>query len=374
MKSCLLKCFFAFLAGSFLFSTQGFSQNLTGIWRGYFITEASEQYKFELQIEQSPKKSVSGVSYSYLSTRFYGKATLSGNYNANSNMALVQEIKTVELRMSGGSIACIMKCLLQYEKSGNEEFLEGTYTSKYEKSDSLLGITRGGGCGGGKVFLRKVVTSDFYVEPFLRDKPTVKRTAPQSNPVAKTTPPKTTINKPANKPKSQVTTPSKPVAKKPVLNKPVATIKPKPDTVQKNSSAAITKEEVKKPAPVSTITVPAKTRSRENELLQTINVTSHEVTVRLYDNGEIDDDTISVYMNNQLVLSSKRLSASPLSITLKLDDSNPEHVLVMVAENLGRIPPNTSLMIVQDGEKKYQVRITSTSQKNAMVRFRYQGG
>jgi hypothetical protein len=53
-------------------------------------------------------------------------------------------------------------------------------------------------------------------------------------------------------------------------------------------------------------------------------------------------------MDNQLVLSNKRLSASPLSITLKLDNSDPEHVLIMVAENLGRIPPNTSLMIVKD--------------------------
>jgi hypothetical protein len=79
-------------------------------------------------------------------------------------------------------------------------------------------------------------------------------------------------------------------------------------------------------------------------------------------------------MDNELVLSNKRLSASPLSITLKLDNSSPEHVLIMVAENLGRIPPNTSLMIVQDGENKYQVRITSTNQKNAMVRFRYRAG
>ena len=50
-----LKFFFAFLA-SCLLTLQGFSQNLTGIWRGYFITEGAEQYKFELQIEQSPKK------------------------------------------------------------------------------------------------------------------------------------------------------------------------------------------------------------------------------------------------------------------------------------------------------------------------------
>ena len=371
-----LKFFFAFLA-SCVITREGLSQNLTGIWRGYFVTEGAEQYKFELQIEQSPKKGVSGVSYSYLSTRFYGKATLTGNFNTASNMALVQEIKTVELRMSGGSVACIMKCLMQYSKSGQEEFLEGTYTSKYEKADSLFGIKKGGGCGGGKVFLRKVVTSDFYVEPFLRDKPTLKRSTPQSNPQVNTVPQKTTTNKPGAKsiPKKTTSkTPTTTVKKPPVNNKPIVANKPKTDTVKKNSGSLITKEEVKKPVAISTITIPTKTRSRENELAQTINVTSGEVTVRLYDNGEIDDDTISVYMDDQLVLSNKRLSASPLSITLKLNNTNPEHVLVMVAENLGRIPPNTSLMIVQDGDKKYQVRITSTTQKNAMVRFRYGGG
>lgn len=377
MKFCFLKFFFAFLASSFIILPKGLGQDLTGIWRGYFITEGTEQYKFELQIEQSPKKGVSGVSYSYLTTRFYGKATLTGNYNNTSKMALVQEIKTVELRMSGGSVACIMKCLLQYERSGNEEFLEGSYTSKYEKTDSLYGIRKGGGCGGGKVFLRKVITSDFYVEPFLRDKPTVKRSTPQNKSVTKSTPPKTPTTKPVviTPKKTNSKPPDQPIAKKPpVTNKTAVNNNPKTDTIKKNTGSVITKEEVKKPVAVSTISIPSKTRSRENELTQTINVATNEVIVRLYDNGEIDDDTISVYMDNQLVLSSKRLSASPLSITLKMDSNNPDHVLVMVAENLGRIPPNTSLMIVQDGDKKYQVRITSTTQKNAMVRFRYGGG
>jgi hypothetical protein len=342
------------------------AQNLTGIWRGYFITEGADHYKFEIQIEQSPQKSVSGVSYSYLTTVFYGKATLAGTFNPSSKTTLINEIRTVELRMSGSSVACIMKCLLQYSKSGNEEFLEGTYTSKYEKSDSLYGIKKGGGCGGGKVFLRKVPTSDFYVEPFLRDRPTVRKPSVQGNkPVAKAAPPRTTTTKPPQK-----TTPKTTTAKPPV-KKPTVTNKPKTDTA-KRISPPVVKEEVKKPSQPA-ITIPTVTRSRQNELTQTINISNKEVTVRLYDNGEIDDDTISVYMNNQLVLSSKRLSAAPLSLTLKLDETNPEYVLVMVAENLGRIPPNTSLMIVQDGDKRYQVRITSTNQKNAMVRFRYQG-
>jgi hypothetical protein len=71
------------------------------------------------------------------------------------------------------------------------------------------------------------------------------------------------------------------------------------------------------------------------------------------------------------MLSSKRLTAAPLIIKFTLDDDNTEHELTMVAENLGRIPPNTSLMIVESGEQRFDVRITSTEQKNAVVRFKY---
>ena len=92
----------------------------------------------------------------------------------------------------------------------------------------------------------------------------------------------------------------------------------------------------------------------------------------MYDNGEIDNDTVSIYLDGSLILSNKRLSNKPITYKLQLDESNPEHTLVMVAENLGTIPPNTSLMIIQDGDKRYQVSITSTEQKNAMVRFRYE--
>ena len=48
------------------------------------------------------------------------------------------------------------------------------------------------------------------------------------------------------------------------------------------------------------------------------------------------------------------------------------HELVMVAENLGEIPPNTSLMIVNAEGNRYEIRITSTEQKNAVVQFRFE--
>ena len=354
-----------------IFTCLGFvtyAQDLTGIWRGYFITDGMEQYKFEIQIEQTPSARVSGVSYSYLDTRFYGKATLTGSFSKGAQSALIQEIKTVEVRMSGASVACIMNCQFSYVKSGNEEFLEGTYTSQYEKSNNEYGTRRGGDCGGGKVFLRKVPTSDFYVEPFLRDKPLVKKTTPAPKtttkpPVAQKQTPRTTTP-----PKSNTTTRATP---KPPVKQPTVASKPKTTEVKKEPEVA-RQEPPKTVVQPKVITVPSQTRSRENELIKTLTLYNEDVVVKLYDNGEIDDDTISVYMDDKLIVSQKRLSATPITVNLKMDEGNPEHVLVMVAENLGRIPPNTSLMLVQDGDKRYEVRITSTEQKNAMVRFRYQ--
>jgi hypothetical protein len=364
MKKLLPKFLFVALALIILLPSKAFSQNLTGIWRGWFVTESGEQYKYELQIDQTKTNRISGVSYSYLDTRFYGKATLSGNFTRSSNAALIQEIKTVEVKMSGGSVACIMKCSFVYSKSGKEEFLEGSFTSMYEKTDPLMGIKRGGNCGGGNVFLRKVPTSDFYIEPFLRNKPQFKKESTPNTSTSKTQ------QKPQSKP---VVTGKTPVKKPPVTNNQTTTktqtvIQPKKDTIKKNTTPVV----IDKPRQLPTITIPETTRSRENQLVKTLTVNNEDISVRLYDNGEIDGDTISVYLDGKPIISNKGLSTQPITVSLKMDETNPEHVLVMVAENLGRIPPNTSLMIVQDGDKRYQVSISSTEQKNAMVRFRYQ--
>jgi hypothetical protein len=335
------------------------AQDLTGIWRGYFITEDGEQYRYEVQIDHG-KGALTGVTYSYLDKRFYGKATFTGNFSLRSNNALVQEIKTVEVKMSTLSASCIQKCLLTYAKSGREEFLEGTFTSTFEKTDTVRGIVRGDNCGGGTMVLRKVPTSDFYVEPFLR-----KRTTPNDkkieNPIVKNN---TTPKPPPNNTKKNNTTSPNPNNS----NTTTKISRPKSDPINKiDSTTKGLNANLQKRA----VTVPLALKSRENDLVQTLIVNTEDVTVKLYDNGEIDDDTISVYLNNRLVLSKQRLTAAALTVKLKMDESNSDHELVMVAENLGRIPPNTSLMIVTAGDKRYEVRITSTEQRNAMVRFKY---
>lgn len=354
----------------FLGSVYSHAQIITGIWRGFFITEGGEKYKLEFQIDNSTNFS-SGVSYSYLDVRFYGKATMTGSYSKATKNLKIREIKTIEVKSLFGGRTCIMNYNLSYSKSGKEEFLEGTYLGKDEVK---LGPNpyEWGSCGGGKVFLRKVPTSDFYVEPFLKGKiKNVPLIINQPPPIKKDTV-KAKPNKPVQK--NTVKNNTQPAAKKPATAKPPVVnkkvISPPPaivkDTIRKIEQPVVKVKPQIIPKPQVLLT-------RSNELIKTLTVSSSEVIVKLYDNGEIDNDTISVYLDNKLVLSSKKLTASPLTLKLNMDEEeNADHELTMVAENLGRIPPNTSLMIVEAGDKRYEVRISSTEQKNAVVRFRYQ--
>ncbi len=111
---------------------------------------------------------------------------------------------------------------------------------------------------------------------------------------------------------------------------------------------------------------------RKAELVKEIKVDTGSIKIDFYDNGQIDGDTISVYANNMPVVSNRRLTAKPVSITIRIDLKRPEQELIMVGENLGSIPPNTALMIVYAGDKRYQLYLTSDEQKNAMVRFIYE--
>jgi hypothetical protein len=52
-----------------------------------------------------------------------------------------------------------------------------------------------------------------------------------------------------------------------------------------------------------------------------------------------------------------------------VSDLNETNELIMVAENLGSIPPNTSYMVAIVGEKRYEARLESTEGSSAMVRF-----
>jgi len=113
--------------------------------------------------------------------------------------------------------------------------------------------------------------------------------------------------------------------------------------------------------------VPKAIETRANPIIKQITTEESELLIELYDNGEIDGDTVSIYHNNKLVVDHACISTRPVTVKLKVDKANPHHELVMVADNLGRIPPNTSLMVITAGKKRYEIFISSSEQKNAKV-------
>lgn len=114
-----------------------------------------------------------------------------------------------------------------------------------------------------------------------------------------------------------------------------------------------------------------KLQPREKDLIQTYQLDTSEIKIDLYDNAEIDDDTVTVFLNNTLLLYRKRLTDKALTLTMQAFPGT-EYELMMYADNLGRIPPNTALMVITAGKKRYEVRLSSSEQKSAVVKFVYQ--
>jgi hypothetical protein len=177
-----------------------------------------------------------------------------------------------------------------------------------------------------------------------------------------------------------VTPPKKPIVTKPAASqKPVVVKKKDPPAPVREAKVSKTggpqMDTSSRSISVSqhnrtvTFIPPAVLTTRKNELVREIATTPGEIKIDLYDNGEIDNDTVSIYHNNQLIASRARLSDKAITFKISVDAAQPHHEVIMVAENLGSIPPNTSLMIITAGAERYEVRISSTEQKNAKVVF-----
>lgn len=109
---------------------------------------------------------------------------------------------------------------------------------------------------------------------------------------------------------------------------------------------------------------------RNNDLIKEFTVDHDSISVTLYDNGIVDGDSITLIYNDSILTTHKMLTEKPLTFWIKIAPGNQRNELQMYAENLGSIPPNTALMIIYDGNKRYEVNIKSTEKTNGSVSFK----
>jgi hypothetical protein len=362
-----------------LLTSMAAAQNVKGIWRGYFYSGNSifpEKYKYEIQINELPSKALEGVTYTYKNTTFYAKCGLQGiNFRNKNKFVTIREVSTLELRMQPGTTDCPMSCELTYSNEDGREMLKGTYKA--------VNSADGSDCGGGYVYLEKVPESEFQKENFLNKKATPGQALKSPPLKSGATARQGTVTPKATRPPA-TTRPSRPLPAKPPVartkpaapatgnNKPprkdtasIAVIPPIPPPVADKPTVVIPEKKTL-PQP------PAVLKERENKLVQTIVTPGQDITIQLYDNGEIDHDTITVYHNNRVIADRKMLNRTPITIHVKATAEDPDHEFVMVANNLGDISPNTALMVITTGGKKYETFLSTNEKNNAKVVIRYQ--
>ncbi len=124
-----------------------------------------------------------------------------------------------------------------------------------------------------------------------------------------------------------------------------------------------------KELPLRPLTIEEKFAQRHKVPVMEIPLSGDSIELHFYDNAEIDGDSISLFLNQKLIHQHIFLTDKPFVVKLSMDELQHTNELVMVAENLGSIPPNTSFMIAWVAGKRYEARLESTEGSSAMIRF-----
>jgi hypothetical protein len=143
-----------------------------------------------------------------------------------------------------------------------------------------------------------------------------------------------------------------------------------------NAAAAPSKKPSKPAATKKDITVKTKAEApgiekipfdqRAVNLMKTLEVSSDSLYLSFYDNGIIDGDSISVFVNGLRILDNEKLTATALRKAISITGIEQTEI-ILVAENLGTIPPNTGLLIIRDGENSYQLHFSADLKTNASI-------
>lgn len=163
--------------------------------------------------------------------------------------------------------------------------------------------------------------------------------------------------------------------KEPVEEKTTLSARKKEDSIVANKSD-IKKTDLPSSSKVTDINKPvianngpaAEVAERKLVFSPPVSFKSDTLELSLYDNGEIDGDTVSVLLNNEIIVAKECLKATAIKKTIVVSqDKGDSLILVLYAENLGKYPPNTGLLVIHDGDDTYQVRFTADLQTNAAI-------
>jgi hypothetical protein len=355
------------------------AQLLSGQWIGGFGSQEEvngRKTNYVLEMEFNGTK-ISGYSYTYFAIsgkQYFVICKLSGTFDKASKSMIVNEIEKVKTNTPPDFENCLQSHQLTYLKQKDREILVGKWKPYIKESN----------CGSGETELERKKLEKIPVPK--TQQPAIVKKDPSKVPPAKQ--PLASSPKPVPAPQEKKSN-TNPVSKPPVKNL-ITQTKPSPEpkenslqqspppipqqtippvTEKKNFSKTLHENTDGRPKPL--VNKPKeKFNKRTYEVIKTIEVTGTSIKVDMYDNGQVDGDTVSIFLNEKLLVPAKMLTAQPISLNIKLDEDEDTYDLIMYAESMGSIPPNTAFMIVTTSTARYEINITSTEQTSGAIRFK----
>lgn len=410
------------------------AQELTGKWKGYFIPNNDQEgriYIYDLDIQESDNHQITANTYTNLSGSFSAKAVAKGFHSVKTQLVSIAETKFEDVNVLGNMQACLMTNYLTYTNNRGRGILQGTYISNniagtkdcgggkvYLEKDFVIEKWDKNSFAKNK---SKELPKEFPKE-FPKDKETTtSKNQPNNNNTnnnnnkinnstnnsitqntitnSKNSPLKNNSNKGDNASKmiatnksdiSKVYYSTDLASSKNAINPVTTTTNPSSSTT---TPAIISKESNSAPngiinidSKLSTVkiepaveetdtrnnqNIPWVLLGRENKLIKHIVTSNKKISIDLYDNGTIDNDTINIYDNKQLISNKRRLSYKAIHIEVDFSNGVREHEIIIVAHNMGTIPPNTALFVLNDGDTRQEYFISTTDKVNAKFEFVY---
>jgi len=317
-------------------SVPALGQQITGIWKGKVGS-----IRIDLKLVKEGDSLV-GTSYYYLSSVDYCRYSVKGYFDAKTNAVVWWDDALIEKKSSGhrGRESEPILVVANFDCPGNDLMkLDGQSSRPNDRESNQ-----------GPVHLLKSTQSqfpdewDFVLENYLLG---------------------------ANDPQLIDSIARLHLAAQPLRSFSAEARQPRPEP----SPSMDTHPQVEPAAPAPAASSPAnlsveqKFVSRAKKLEQVIPLSGDSIAVSFYDNAEIDGDSISLYLNGKQIFQHVMLTDKPYTVSFAVHDLADDNEAVMVAENMGSIPPNTALMIATVAGKRYEAHLYSTENSSALIRF-----
>lgn len=112
-----------------------------------------------------------------------------------------------------------------------------------------------------------------------------------------------------------------------------------------------------------------RTLNRNDKVLGSVIATSQQITLALWDDAVEDGDSVSININGKWIARGFPVKKSPQFLTVTLKPG--PNAITFVADNLGSIPPNTSVLEIIDGKKRKSFAIETSLDQNNLLKIYY---